>query len=98
MIIPENLPYIGEDTVIKQYIPDDAYLGVSSVFDTDSIVEKIILLQENELLRCSLRKKIKESSKEFIPTWDERVISEINLLDEKFNKVFITPPQIKTTI
>jgi hypothetical protein len=85
MIIPENLPYIGEDKTIKKYLPYDSYMGISSIIDTESIVEKIIQLQENKLLRNTLRKKIKDSSKKFIPTWNERIIYEIDLLEKKFN-------------
>lgn len=85
MIIPENLPYIGEDKTIKKYLPYDSYMGISSIIDTESIVEKIIQLQENKLLRNTLRNKIKDSSKKFIPTWNERIIYEIDLLEKKFN-------------
>jgi len=85
IILPESLPYLGKDLLIEKYFSPRAMKRIPTVFDTSSLAEAIAELHHNPESRARMREEVKESSKAFIPTWNNRIKNEIKLLEKVFN-------------
>lgn len=84
LILPLELPPIGHDKLLDETLPKDSYHAIPGVFSTDILSEKILELKNNPQAIENSMKKIKVFSEEFIPTWQERVKKELDILEKNF--------------
>lgn len=80
MIIPTGQPGLGIDTDTDDLVPEEAVVRLSSPDDAAGLTTAILQLHEDPKALMARSKHIRKVARELIPTWDERVGNEIDLL------------------
>lgn len=83
IVMPLNLPPIGEDLVIKKFLPIGSYGSIPHVHDVELLGKKLVYLQENKEVREKMKTEILDFSEDFISNWQDRVQKEMNLLKDR---------------
>ena len=86
MIFPASQPEIGVDVDTDNLIPSDAALRIGNCRDQKGLTEALLILHRNPNLREQLAKRIKCVASKIVPTWSERISSEITLLEGLVNR------------
>lgn len=80
MIIPRSQPDTGVDLATDELVPDDAAARIPHTDDTLALAQEILALHRDPKRRNALRENMAQAAASFIPTWDQRVETEMALL------------------
>ena len=81
MIIPKSQEETHIDLITDSLLSDKAVMRVSSVDNINEIAQAILTLHGNPDLRQSMSNNLKQESKKFLRSWDERIEEEIAILE-----------------
>lgn len=80
MILPRSCPETGVDTVTDQILPIEAGYRIPHVSDAPSLAKAILHLHRNPAERRARAHRTAAIARQSIPTWKERVETELTLL------------------
>ncbi|MFC1824750.1 glycosyltransferase family 4 protein [Thermodesulfobacteriota bacterium] len=81
MIIPASQPDRGIDIVTDEMIPNDAVFRIPGPDDTVALSEAILYFHRNKEEGVARGQAISEIAKSLIPSWDDRISKELNILE-----------------
>jgi glycosyltransferase involved in cell wall biosynthesis len=87
MIIPASQPELGIDVITDQLVSEDAALRIPNVDDTKALCNAILHLHRNPADRDQRGKEIAKAAMEFIPSWEERIATEIKILQRIASRI-----------
>lgn len=82
MIIPASQPHSGIDTDTDELLPRQAVLRVSAPDDSAGLTVAILRLHNDPGERAQRSRRVREVASKLIPSWEERIGREIDLLQE----------------
>jgi len=80
MIFPASQPDHDIDIITDKLIPLDAAIRISDPDNIQALADAILLLHRNPKKRLELGVKMKKAAEKFIPSWEERISDEIEIL------------------
>ena len=80
MIFPEAQPDLGIDVATDTLVPPEAARRIPSVDDTAALAAAILDLHRNPRERRVRGEAMARAASKFIPTWEQRIATEIDLL------------------
>ena len=86
IIMPQSNIKLNIDLDTDKLIPKNAVIRVESSDDIIGISNAIVSLHRNIESRKNLSRNMKESAQKFIPNWNERISSEINIINGLLNE------------
>lgn len=82
MVFPEAQPEVGVDVATDELVPQGAVARIPSADDTGALAETLLRLHAAPEERERMRRAIRDAADAFLPTWNERVAQEMDLLRE----------------
>ena len=82
MIIPASQPESGIDTDTDELLPPQAVFRVSAPDDSAGLTVAILRLHENPGERAERSRYVRDVAGNLLPSWEERIGSEIELIQE----------------
>ena len=82
MIIPASQPERGIDTDTDELVPENAVIRIASSDDAKGLTAALIALHRDPAERARRGVAVAAAARRLIPSWNERIDSEIALLEE----------------
>lgn len=80
MIVPASQSGAGTDKIIDEWFPESSLLRIASVDDPAGLAAGILHLHRDPAERASRSKATREIADRLIPTWEQRLCTEIEIL------------------
>jgi glycosyltransferase involved in cell wall biosynthesis len=84
MIFPKGQPETSIDLITEELFPDDCCLRIENSDDIEGILTHLKLVSESKAISTQLKNKMKERAIKIIPTWEQRVQKEFDILKTEF--------------
>ena len=82
MILPAYLPEVGAEDPTSRLLPHDAYVSIPDPNAVEELSERLLELHRDPVRRRKLSEQMKVAADVLLPTWEQRVDREIDLLLE----------------